>query len=477
MNTQLFFDDSRLFIRNNVCREAGKAELIPDSVFTDGISAPSLCMGDVFKTEDGYRMVYGGSLPDRSFRIFMAKSPDGIHFSPCPVDSDKENRVAENEIFALGFGEEVGCIFEDERATDKNERYKMLYTEYSDPDLFVYDTLYVSPDLVHWTKKEGVFWGDGAEPITGVFYNEKRGCYTVLERPFWGIRMVGYSETDDWVHYTKYAPCLQQDGLDGSLDEIYGMKAISYNGMFIGFAHIYCRNKPCLSAKFSGGCMEIELAYSYDGRYWMRGEREPFISGKNPDDVKTLGRENAMIWVSDAEALPDGSVLIYAETSTKEHGDCFSYGSGKEAAMQVYRVRKDGFVCLKSEDTFEDSVVATREKLWKGGDAHINISAESATVAFYASDESVLLGGNVIGVSHPIEGFSHDDCIPFSGDETDWVPTFKSGKTADELKGKTIVIEVKFRNGRLYSIAGDCTDVFNTEAARYRMKGIEPIGY
>ena len=83
-------------------------------------------------------------------------------------------------------------------------------------------------------------------------------------------------------------------------------------------------------------------------------------------------------------------------------------------------------------------------------------------------------GMNVLGIAKKIAGFTHDDCIPFSGDSTEWVPQFKNGRKIDELSGKTLVFEICFTDGKIYSISGNCTDLFNTEGARYRKFGILP---
>jgi hypothetical protein len=104
----------------------------------------------------------------------------------------------------------------------------------------------------------------------------------------------------------------------------------------------------------------------------------------------------------------------------------------------------------------------------------VNLVAQHATVAVYISDESELVSSNVLGIARPLPGYTHEDCIPFSGDSRDFCPVYKSGKTLDELIGKTIVFEIRFTDGTLYSISGDYTDVFNTQAARYRKLGIMP---
>jgi hypothetical protein len=54
------------------------------------------------------------------------------------------------------------------------------------------------------------------------------------------------------------------------------------------------------------------------------------------------------------------------------------------------------------------------------------------------------------------------------------VVSFKNGNTLDRFIGKTIVIELKFKNGEVYSISGDCIPVMNVEAGYYRKFGVLP---
>ena len=72
-----------------------------------------------------------------------------------------------------------------------------------------------------------------------------------------------------------------------------------------------------------------------------------------------------------------------------------------------------------------------------------------------------------MGQGHELEGYSHADCIPFRGDATDWIPQFKSGKTLDELKGKTLIFELNFQ-GKLYALEGEMLPLMNLEGVRYR---------
>ena len=285
------------------------------------------------------------------------------------------------------------------------------------------------------------------------------------------IRCVGYKETKDWGDFTEYQLCLNVDSSDERLAEIYGMYAFEYDGMYIGIPHIYRHLNSEISTKFNNGIIDTQLAYSYDGRYWQRSLREPFISGVDAKP-ENLNIDYNLMWVSNMKIHDDGNVYFYASASELEHGPAFSKpGTGK---ILICKMRRDGFISLSTQDKEKTSSVATREKVWHGGEVHLNMKANNATVAVYVSDESEFVEGNVLGIANPVDGYGHEDCILFSGDSIDWVQQYKSGKKIEELSGKTIVFEVKFEDGEVFSLSGNYTDVYNIQAARYRKFGVLP---
>ena len=466
MKKQLFFDDNKLFGRDNVIRKYGKPQ--PVATYTDGIGSTDFYTGFVFKADDNkYRMLYlAHSTEFQGVKMFAAVSEDGVHFAPEKLRDEKENGMFSHEVMSIQNGWEVASIYEDRYCTDCQERYKLLMSEYYSDKLCVVDSVYTSADLLHWTLKEGVSWANGTEPLASVFYNDKKRVHTIIQRPFWGIRCSGYKQTADWKDFTDYRLCLNVDSCDGRLDEIYGMYAFSYDGMFIGIPHMYRHLNSEFNAKYYGGTIDTQLAYSYDGEYWLRSLREPFMSGLDYEP-----RYN-MLWVASMQRGADGNIYLYGSASRLVHGSAFEQpGTGK---ILIHKLRNDGFLSLASENPQKISSVITREKIWHGGELHVNLKAKRATLAVYISDESQLVGDNVLGMSKPLDGFSHDDCIAFSGDSTDWVPEYKSKKEIRSLSGKTLVFELRFQDGEVFSLSGDYTDVSNTQAARYRKYGVLP---
>ena len=468
MKKQLFFDDGGLFASENVERKYGKPVLT--ETYNDGVSSSDHATGYVFRLDNGlYRMLYYARGKDfAGGKLFSAVSDDGLHFKPEALfDPARDEKAYPHEIMSLKDGQEIAFVYEDKYCDDQNERYKLLMSMF-DGSLSLADPIYTSPDLINWRQKEGVVWGGGAEPLASVFYNRHKQTHTIIERPFWGVRYAGYSETKDWQNFTEYQPCLRVDSADEPLSEIYGMFAFEYDGMYIGLPHMYRGLKSELNAKFFNGVIDTQLAYSYDGRYWQRSLRQPFLSGLWED----CEPQYKLLWCFGIQRNTGGDLYLYASASELEHGPAFHQpGTGK---MLIYRLRQDGFISLASRNKAEPSVVATREKIWHGGEPHFNLKAKNATVAVYTTEETEDVGGNALAFSRLIEGMGHEDCLPFGGDSTDWSPIYKTGKKVDDLKGKTLVLELRFLDGEVFSIAGEYTDVYNTQAARYRKFGVMP---
>jgi hypothetical protein len=157
---------------------------------------------------------------------------------------------------------------------------------------------------------------------------------------------------------------------------------------------MYCGLHSELNAKFFGGTIDSQLVYSYDGRYWKRSLREPFLTGTD-DRNGTAGYP--LLWTACAREDVDGSLLFYSSGSEYEHGPAFrQHGTGR---IFVHRLRRDGFVSLVTEDASLPSSVALRELAWHSGEVHINIKTKRATVAVYCSNESENVGKRLQSVS------------------------------------------------------------------------------
>ncbi len=469
MFKQLFFDDQRLLVRTGCERIYGTPQLV--ATYRDKDVRTAYGWVWVLEGIDGkMHMLYMGYTKKSGYypKTMAAVSENGIDFVPRETSAGCDNvELPHQALPDTPFGE-VAAVFCDPKAAPE-ERYKILFSDDTTEleKRHIIDSILVSPDLIHFKQLENSNWNPiGTEPLAGAFYNPVSDAYTFLPRPDWGQRRVGVCETKDFHNFTPIELCLQCDSMDAPLAEIYGMPAFEYDGWFIGFPHIYSVESS-LNTKFFGGTMHCEIAYSLNGHHWQRSLRTPFIAGARPNlnGVFSGSVPNMVFVTSMRRDKKDGSIFLYGTANKKEHGCDPTQLAEEDTAINVYHLREDGFVGLRTLKDAGEAEVALRDILWDGGDVSINIETEGATVAVYENS----------GSQTPIEGMSHEDCVPFAGSSIHWTPQWTSGKTTDELKGKTLVFDIRFKNGTLWSVSGNGQPMMNSEADRYRKFGQRPL--
>ncbi len=460
MFKHLFFDDTRLLKRENLARDYGKP--VACGSFIDPRVACGYAWAFATQGPDGrFYLLYHGFLDGQDVMVpALAVSDDGISFQAAKIPEDalpKQPALPNQLDIPLPCNSEIGSLLDDPTAP-RSQRYKLLFTDQTDmyPKRFINDYVLTSPDLYHWTRMEDSCWNPrGTEPVTGCFYNPLYKTNVILTRPDWGQRRVAITETVDWHRYTPMELCMQADSEDYPLAEIYGMTALELDGWFIGFPLVYTGFPQSYGHKFRGGTMGVQLAYSLNGRHWQRSLRKYFL-GPDLDIGDGLWK---MTFPTSYLKQKDGSWLIYAGGSHAPHGSTYAEIQGK-TAVRIFRLRKDGFICLKTEKPDEPSLLALREAVWNGGDLKINIVAEKATCAIYDST-----GKGAVAVR------THEECIPFSGDATNWTPQWKNGGLDDFTK-KPLIVEIAMTNGKIFSIEYDAIPLMTVEGMRYRELGV-----
>ena len=465
MFKHLFFDDQRLYVRENLRRVHGQPAMVGCYQNHD-VHVFYGWSWAVMDAEGRTHLFYQGQ---RDFNVqdnisyLAAISDNGIDFQPrctaaeAGIHGDFPHAVLPT---SQGVASEIGAILADPVAPQE-ERYKMLFTDNSPlKSGYIEDYVLASRDLIHWRKIIGSSWNPyGTEPVLGGFHNPVTQCTTILTRPCWGQRRVAWTDTRDWHYYTPAQLCLQCDPLDEPLAELYGMPAIAHDGWFIGFPHIFARHPQARVNKFRPGTMHFELAYSLNGHNWWRFLRTPFIPLDHPDIVRHFGRPAGMVSAGAPIRQPDGGHLFYCTVNTHEHGTHDSGLSIDDMGICIFRLRPDGFAGLETDDARQESRLATRSLVWQGRQGPVvNLVASHATCALYNIDND-----------QPLEGFSHQDCEPFSGDNAAWIPSWRGG-SPEAWIGREIVIELRFQ-GTLFSLAYDGVPMVGSDSFRFHHNG------
>ena len=142
-----------------------------------------------------------------------------------------------------------------------------------------------SEDGVNFTVDRSGPWLDPGSDIAGdILWNREAGLYQLFVRPVYGDRRVAMSTTTDFTDFTRPVTIMQPDPLDRVGTELYDMPPRPYEDFYIGLLNIFTTDRfeeVSLSSNWPQikylGRMDTQLAYSYNGLYWYRTEREPFI--------------------------------------------------------------------------------------------------------------------------------------------------------------------------------------------------------
>ena len=303
------------------------------------------------------------------------------------------------------------------KVIDGKKRQTLLYSE---------DGLCFSTRVLDWND-------EATEPVSNCFYNKEKKNWSLTVRRYWAERGAGIKETDDFVNFTKWRPVIMPDSEDLPMDEIYGMVGGALDELYIGLLSIYHtpyeENYP---TKFWKGRMETQLVYSYDGSYFLRSLRRPFINTEDPSDFAYGG-----FYPYDFTDCGEYTV-ISGLAQNSEHGIF-------KEAIACYTVQKDRFCGLESLGG--DAYLTTRPILYNGGDISINLSLP---VGSYAEAVCQLKDRQ----NKAIEGFTFSDCLPFAGDEFCWEPKWRDHDIS-LLKGTIFMIEVRWFNGIIWTIEVD----------------------
>jgi hypothetical protein len=478
MTTILFFDDQHLSFISNVTRKIGRPKLIEKSLYVDPYSdVVNLAWGYpfVFKSEDTgkFLMLYQGWTVDRKLMPYViplvAESEDGFSWRPLPTTDYSEiaDCMLPHQTLPTHIGDGVyggSQCFIDEKASSA-ERYKCIAI-YRFSNFEYKSFIFTSSNGIKWVLKEDSDWhkgNDAPDYPASVFWNDVRKSYVISARPRHVDRRISVKETVDWKNYSSEEVCIQSDALDPFLTEMYGMNVVKYEDYYIGFLLPYHTdpNHPIdgkvlgnlNSHKFWNGHVNCELAYSKNGWHFQRHLREPFIPNGGPDSP-----DSGCVYPTCMIDDENSNILIYSSMCSKEHGH-IPAGSG---CIGAYAMRKDGFTYF--ENLSGKGMLSTRCLYLNAGGISFNVQNPDGNIVVQLTDST----GKVF------EGFSFDECVPFSGDTHEYIPRWVSANSMESLQGKVIRIEIKMQATRLYAIRGDFISLLPTEAYKAENFGYVP---
>ena len=439
MNTFVFFDDFMIMRKSGVRRRVFKPRKV------GSFEQPGITSGNsvVYIPEKKQYYLYYNFLPDRirdwDRRSYYAVSSDGINFTP---------------VGKLPSVKRTGSyiVYRDQNTQNPDERYKCVVMEIN-PDETSEGNGYVSVsnDALNWkTKKEYKVSEHASDTANNIFYNEAMGKYQIICRGAHVDRRIVTLLSKDLKEWSEPQVILSPNPFDVEYTQYYGMTVYPENGYFLGFLQLYYTDEDDTVWTKMAGKVDAALTYSYDGIVWNRASSEPMVERPMPPEFGFT-----TIYFSNMNESPDGKEWILAAGGCRtDHGWGFKpaypdselsdfvkeHGNNQ---IMFYKIRKHGFAGMES--------YGLKARLWmkrmrlEGPDLSFNLCAPTGTVRFRIIDPETF---------KPYSGFDFDDCIPFSGDNTEARPVWKI-KSLDELIGKFIMIELEMHTAILFSVTGD----------------------
>ena len=233
-------------------------------------------------------------------------------------------------------------------------------------------------------------------------------------------RRVAVKESDDLVTWSHERTVLVPE--ENDVSDFYGLTVFRRGDLFFGLLRNYDAGKS--NKVFS------ELVWSPDGYQWHRlpfgAQKTPIILGK-PGDW-----DAGQVYVTDNPVIVDDEMLFYYGGNKTTHNEPGS------PAVGMAKTKLDRLIGVVSKPDTLGRVLTRPFKV--GGNLFVNAKAKGQIrieVRSAIRDE-------------PLEGWTFDDCSPFSGDELA-DPIQWGTKHLNDLKGKVVRLRFQLEDATLYS--------------------------
>jgi hypothetical protein len=402
--------------------------------------------------------VTGGERVERYIMCY-ATSRDGLSWEKPELGIHEIAGSKANNVVVIGQRYwALTNVIKDERDPDPSRRYKCLSWDRPGAGQSATSGISVafSPDGVHWQLHPGNPVLTGVGDSHNILWDTRLGKFVGYFRPggrtSGGIRTIGFSTSDDFVHWSEPELILRPDTQDPVADEFYQMPVVEYQGKYIGFLWVYhnsprwagAANPPKLeNVRGLQQKMDTQLTYSHDGKHFLRiGDRAVWLPTGAPGtwdegmvEASTAIERDREIWI-----YYSGTGARHTFESLQTLGKIVD-GRRRMGAVGLAKLRRDGWVSLRGGA--EEGVVVTRQLVLKEPKQLVlNADARRGSVVVEVLDPSL----------DPVAGFGRVEARPLTGDAVEGVIAWSSGSDLSSLRGRTVRLRIWLKNADLYSI-------------------------
>ena len=298
-------------------------------------------------------------------------------------------------------------VFREEREPDPQRHYKMFYQGMA---------VRFSPDGVHWSAavpcREIEAHGD---THNNAFWSPELNKYVGITRLFSGQRIVGRTESTDFIHWLKAAEVLRGD----LQNQTYAMPVFRYADVYLGLVMILSRKSDRV---------HCELTWSPDTVRWERIEPgKPLIPTSEP-----LGTyDGGCVYAAAVPIVREGEIRLYYSGSNGPHGEW------RDGFFCLATLRPDGFAGYEPVEAACPATIVTQPMICSGKPLQITADAAGGSVRLALLDA----GGRQLAISQPI-----------SDDVTDRLVHLPQ-EVITAQTGKGVRLRIEMTRAKMYSFA------------------------
>ena len=317
-------------------------------------------------------------------------------------------------------------VFKDPRDPDPARRYKALGFGMRLDGSRAGMIVAFSPDGLRWTEAAENPVLPNGDTHTVLGWDSAVGKYVAYPRTGPG-RCIGYSTSDDFVHWSEARTVMEPGPGDPPDYQIYGMPVFKHEGLYIGvpWAFIAAGTEP----------LDTQIAVSRDGVKWQKvGDGRVFIP-RGP-----AGTFDDCYAIASAPVVVGDELWFYYMGCGFPHGPQFAKENKWEGSIGLARLRMDGFVSLACAMD-SGGALLTRPVRFAGRRLLVNCNCPRGWLRVEIQDAE----------GKPIPGFAEQECAPVHADSVRHEVTWRGGGDVGALAGKPVRLRIRLGDGELFS--------------------------
>jgi len=345
---------------------------------------------------------------NREMGVCYAISKDGIRWEKPELGLVEFNGSKKNNILIRG--PHGTGVFKDSRESDPAKRYKMFFKGNKISVAF-------SSDGLHWSNPVECPEIDAAgDTHNNALWAPTLGKYVGITRLWKGQRVVGRTESSDFVNWTKAKVVLE--GLEKHL-QVYAMPVFGYGGVYIGLPVIFNTEEDR---------SHTELAWSPDTIEWHRiNPGTPFIGNSKKKGDYDWG----CVYPAAYPIFEEKEIRLYYGGSNGLHT------SWRDGFFCLATLRPDGFAGYEPTSRDTPAIIITKPLI--GHFASLRITAD------------VQVGGSVRVAVIDEHGKELARSEPVNSTVTNGKIIWETGWDVTVMNGKKIRVKFVLKNAKLYS--------------------------